>query len=155
MQPSDSADLFIISKDFQIKENEEIKFTKFYDCMKNSTYYITIKDGKSFLCFKQNNFGSVFNGNYVYEQATILIVKEIDPCLLMIDIIYATSKIDSDKFSCLSLNDFIYRYVEELNKRRLDEEVLKSSKDFLNFIKSHFNQNSGGLENICEKTYSK
>jgi len=155
MQKVEKDNLFIVSKEFKLKENEEMKLLKFYDFVKDSIFLLTLKDGKVFFCFKLNYFGSVFSGNNVHEQVTVLIVKEIDPCLLMINVIYATSKIEGDKFSCLCLNDFIYRYVEELNKKRLDEEILESSKELLNFLKNHFEMNVAGLESICEKTYSK
>ena len=147
-------DLFIFSNDFKMEENEDIKLVKFFDCVKNSIYTLIIRSDKVYVCLKLNYLGSVFSGNYSYEQANTLIAKEIDPNLLFIGIIFKTSKIEEDKFSSLTLNDVIYKYAEVLIAKNLEDEILDSSKEFLNFLKGYYNKNPSELEKISEKTSS-
>src|SRR4051794_29374258 len=105
---SEPNDYFIISKEFYLKEDEEIEFFSFYDIVRNTSYILTVKDKKVYMCFKLNSHGSCFYGNFVYEEPRNILIKEIDPVLLFINIIYIATATDvKDKYANLELKDII------------------------------------------------
>ena len=149
-------DFFIVAKDFSLNEDEEIEFLKFYDIKKKASHILIIKDQKVYECMRLSQFGSVFYGNYVYEQPTNLIIQEIDPLIFLINIIQFATKTESDKFS-ISLHDIVYKYMEELVNcnDKIEESEVETSKKFLNFLHDYYVNKKEELEKICEVTFSK
>ncbi len=153
-------DYFIISNEFTIKQDDVIEFLTYYDTVNNATFTLTIQENKIFLCMKLSHFGSVFYGNAVFEEPKSLIIKEIDPLLIIINVIYATTKLgDTDKFSFSEVNNFIHIYIENLRNEqknyKLEDSTLESTIKVLNFIREHFNgKNKNDLEKICEMTFN-
>jgi hypothetical protein len=147
-------DMFVISKDYLMTENEEIEFLSFYDVSKKSSHTITTKDGKVYICLKMNNFGSVFFGNYAYQHMNTLIIQEIDPVLFLVNVIYITTKVDEDKFSTNDFDSIIYKYIETLANKNIDEGDVESTKKFLAFLGEYFKSKPQEIEKICERTFS-
>jgi hypothetical protein len=153
-------DYIIFSKDFSHNKNEEFEISNFYDITNKNSYTLTTKDNKLFLIMKLSHFGSVFIGNYVCEEPTTLIVKQIDPLLLIINILYSTTKIEEDKFSYSDLNSSIFKYIENLQNNQkihnLEESEIESTNQILNFLKDYFNLDGKqkDLEKICERNFN-
>ena len=150
-------DLLIISKDFDLKDDKDIEFLNIYDISKAKNYFVIISDEKVFLSLRLNLFGSTFFGNYLYEESTNLIIKEIDPVLLMINIFYSTTKIQ-DKFSTVTLYDVMHQYMDLINNHHsnhLTDADINNIQTFLDFLLNiYFVNNETHLEKICEKVIS-
>ena len=148
-------DIFLISKDFSLNENEELEFLNFYDVGKKTNYTLSIKDEKIYMCCKLDLFGSVFYGNYVYEEPTTLIIKEVDPTLFMINIMYNSSGLSDGKFSPLDLKGILTKYKEELeNSHYVEDSDIESSFKFLRFLfEDNSISNLVDIDKICEKQH--
>jgi hypothetical protein len=153
-------DFFIVSKDFSLKEDEEIEFLKFYDIGKKASHILILRDNKVYECMRLSQFGSVFYGNYVYEQPTTLIIKEVDPLMFILNIIFFSTKLPDDKFSSSDLKSIFFKYVEEFTIHNMDiykveESEIETSRKFLNFLLDYFSSRNEELDKICEKNYGK
>jgi hypothetical protein len=151
-----SNDHFTISKDFSLKENEEIEFVTYFDISKRQTFILAIKDNKVHICIKPNHNGSIFYGNYVIEEPSFLLIKKIDPLILLIGLMHITTKIQKDKYSSLDLLTIGYKYNELIDGGaedfNLQEEDVKSTKYFVQFL---LNETNGlNIDKICEITFS-
>jgi hypothetical protein len=144
-------DYFIISKDYTLNENDEIEFINFYDLNKKTNYTLTIKDKKMYMCSKLDLFGSLFYGNYVYEEPMTIIIKEVDPVLFLISVIYIGS--DSEKW--LSFDTIIGNYIENLNNSEGDLNDKESSIVLLDYLKDLYitDEKKSEIEKICDKYY--
>lgn len=153
-------DYIIFSNDFSHIKNEDIDIFNFYDISNKYSLTLTIKDNKLFIIMKLSLFGSVFIGNYVCEEPTTLIVKQINPIMLIIGIMFSTTKIEDNKFSFSDINSSIFKYKENLENiqklHNLEESDIESTNNILDFLKDYFNseEKAKELEKICEKNFN-
>lgn len=99
-EPNESTDCFIFSKDFSLQEDEEMEFIEFYDSVGKNSYNLINKNDKLYICVRVNNYGSLFYGNYVVKgkifyynflEPISLVIKEIDPILLFVNVIHGST----------------------------------------------------------------
>lgn len=154
-------ELFIINKDFSLNEDEEIEFFNFYDISKKSNHTLTIKDNKVYSVCGANPSVSFFRDEYddLEENAngkpTTMLIKEIDPTLLLINIIYTSSEMEQGKNFLMDLNAIIYKYIETLSNKKMNETDLQSSKEFLKFLQDQYYQGKDDeIEKICERVFN-
>lgn len=138
-------DYFIISDTYEIKENSQIEFLNFYVNSKKANFTLTTQSEKLYICLKLDHFGSTLNGNYIYEQPNILLIKEIDPLFILIEIIWSSTRDNPDKF--MKIEEIISKY-----KQILSEEHTPSNM-FFNFLNDYLTKDGPKLEKICEKSY--
>ena len=147
-EPSFNDVVFIFDNTFKkYNENGNVKFWKFYDISNKRILTFIIENNELFICFHQNIFGSCFLGNLVFTEPKFIIVKKIDPVIILIGIIYSTN---IEKKAIL-IENIIHNYIELLNNLKdLKEkkDIIEQSKNFLNKI---FELYKNKLSIICDE----
>jgi hypothetical protein len=162
MAHHDELSYFIISKDFTPKEDENLEFLNFYDFSKMRTFKFIINEEKEklYLCLKPENFGSVFFGNYLYKEFNAIILTEINPMYLLINLFHALKcESKENKYCFMEINDLIQKHIETLYNTQkelgINELVVESTIKILYFLQNLFSgEKSCELELICEKNYN-
>ena len=147
-EPSFNDVVFIFDNTFKkYNENDNLKFWKFYDISNKRLLSFIFENNELFICFQQNIFGSCFLGNLVFTEPKFIIVKKIDPVIILIGIIYSTN---IEKKAIL-IENIIHNYIELLNNLKdLKEkkDIIEQSKNFLNKI---FELYKNKLSIICDE----
>ena len=147
-EPSFNDVVFIFDNTFKkYNENGNVKFWKFYDISNKRLLSFIFENNELFICFQQNIFGSCFLGNLVFTEPKFIIVKKIDPVIILIGIIYSTN---IEKKTIL-IENIIHNYIELLNNLKdLKEkkDIIEQSKNFLNKI---FELYKNKLSIICDE----
>ncbi len=132
--PSFKDVVFIFDNTFKkYNENSNVKFWKFYDISNKRILTFIIENNELFICFHQNIFGSCFLGNLVFTEPKFIIIKKIDPVIILIGIIYSTNV---DKNAIL-IENIIHNYIEilkDLKELKDNKDIIDKSKIFLNKI---------------------
>ena len=148
IEPSFNDVVFIFDNSFKkYHVNSNVKFWKFYDIPNKHLLTFIIENNELFICLKQNIFGSCFLGNLVFTEPKFIIVKKIDPVIILIGIIYSTN---IEKKAIL-IENIIHNYIELLNNLKdLKEkkDIIEQSKNFLNKI---FELYKNKLSIICDE----
>ena len=137
--------LFLITDDkFSTPEKDQnILVEKYYDLEKKYVLTFIKKEKDLFIIFSQNAFGSAFFGNTVILSPKYYMIKKINPLLILIPIIFKFSS----KTEFKDINVITKEYEEALQKNKINDQLIKSSKQFLQTI---FNENVSQLETISE-----
>ena len=137
--------LFFITDDKYTppKNEENVQIEKYYDLEKKYVLSFIKNDKDLFIILSQNSFGSAFFGNTVILSPKYYMIKKINPLLILIPIIFKFSS----KTEFKDINIITEEYQEELKKKKLNDELIKCSKKFL---ESLFNENISQLEIISE-----
>ena len=147
-EPTFNDVVFIFDNTFKkYNENDNLKFWKFYDISNKRLLSFIFENNELFICFQQNIFGSCFLGNLVFTEPKFIIVKKIDPVIILIGIIYSTN---IEKKAIL-IENIIHNYIELLNNLKdLKEkkDIIEQSKNFLNKI---FELYKNKLSIICDE----
>ena len=147
-EPTFNDVVFIFDNTFKkYNENDNLKFWKFYDISNKRLLSFIFENNELFICFQQNIFGSCFLGNLVFTEPKFIIVKKIDPVIILIGIIYSTN---IEKKAIL-IENIIHNYIELLNNLKdLKEkkDIIDQSKNFLNKI---FELYKNKLSIICDE----
>ena len=147
-EPTFNDVVFIFDNTFKkYNENDNLKFWKFYDISNKRLLSFIFENNELFICFQQNIFGSCFLGNLVFTEPKFIIVKKIDPVIILIGIIYST-KIEK---KAILIENIIHNYIELLNNLKdLKEkkDIIEQSKNFLNKI---FELYKNKLSIICDE----
>ena len=147
-EPTFNDVVFIFDNTFKkYNENDNLKFWKFYDISNKRLLSFIFENNELFICFQQNIFGSCFLGNLVFTEPKFIIVKKIDPVIILIGIIYSTN---IEKKAIL-IESIIHNYIELLNNLKdLKEkkDIIEQSKNFLNKI---FELYKNKLSIICDE----
>jgi hypothetical protein len=153
---SDNSDFIIFSCNIKWDGQEKIEFLNYYDICKSKafTFYINYSEQKIYLCICIDIYGSAFFGNKCYEKPNALIITEIDPTLIFINILYLSFQ-KSPTFQ--SLDNHFANYCEKLSELKRDFEVkedyLESCHKVLNFLKDYFLKHPESVNQISEKTF--
>ena len=147
-EPSFNDVVFIFDNTFKkYNENGNVKFWKFYDISNKRILTFIIENNELFICFHQNIFGSCFLGNLVFTEPKFIIIKKIDPVIILIGIIYSTNK----STNSILIENIIHNYIESLkNLKEIkdNKDIIDKSKYFLNKI---FELYTEKLSIICDK----
>ena len=147
-EPTFNDVVFIFDNTFKkYNENDNLKFWKFYDISNKRLLSFIFENNELFICFQQNIFGSCFLGNLVFTEPKFIIVKKIDPVIILIGIIYSTN---IEKKAIL-IENIIHNYIKLLNNLKdLKEkkDIIEQSKNFLNKI---FELYKNKLSIICDE----
>ncbi len=170
-----------------ISENEAFfKKFSFYDILteKKYNFLVDMEEKKLFLLTKINYFGSAFFGNTVISSPNNLILSQIDPLMILINIIFYTTCLNnidhyinrdfSDEFlkekiknfSITNFNSFIIddlfsNYLLKIQnnpiyKNNFNSNILCENKLFIeSFLRDYFIDNETKIEVITEKNYGK
>lgn len=159
------SDCIILSNDFPLpKENEKIKFLKFFDLSSKKVFTFVQHEEQYFIVLSKKMFGSAFFGNLVISNPKYLIIQKFDTLILLINILYVcgaiTSKGPIDKDAIISA------YMEQIEKQKKNEEKKDKENNRLdktiiydnykeetrNFIAGVINHNIDKLNIISEIT---
>lgn len=134
MEPYFSDVIFITDKNFPIfQENEKLKIWKYFDISNSRILSFIIEKDDLYICLQQQLFGSSFLGNLVFSRPKYIIVKKIDPLIILIGLFYSTN--NDNKF--IQIENIIHNYEEILNNfKKIKEikEIIDESKIFINKI---------------------
>jgi hypothetical protein len=151
---SDNRDFIIFSCNIKWDGQEKIQFLNYYDIYKSKafTFYINYSEEKIYLCICLDIYGSAFYGNKCYEKPNALIITEIDPTLILINILYLSFQ-KSQTFQSLDIH--FANYCEKLSelKKNVNEDDLESCHKVLNFLKDYFVKHPESVNQISEKTF--
>ena len=140
-------DTFFISnnslKPFNL--DSKIKLWNYYDISNKRFLTFYFENNDLYILLKQNIFGSAFLGNQVFFNPKFIIIKKIDPTLILINFIY--SSIENNKYSNIeTLIDNYYLKLKQNDKYKNDIKF-KNSILFIRKILEIYKEN---LNLICE-----
>lgn len=159
------SDCIIISNDFPLpKENEKIKFLKFFDLSSKKVLTFVQHEKKYFIVLSKKMFGSAFLGNLVISNPKYLIIKKFDTLILLINILYVCGPITNQ--SSIDTDTIISTYMEQMEKQKREEEEKDKKNNKVNkrinynnykeetrsFIAEIIKHNIDRLNMICEIT---
>ena len=132
-------DCIILSNDFPpLQEDEVIKIEKYYDISSKRFLSFIKRYNGLYVVMNKKMFGSAFLGNCMLPQPKYLIVKKIDPLLILLNLLY----------SCSSLTNHVYITLETLMiayKVKINEKGIADSS----FIQRLLEENKQRLPLIC------
>ena len=132
IEPSFSDIIFITDKNFPVfVENFKLKIWKYYDLSNHRILSFIFEKDNLYICLRQELFGSSFLGNLVFTRPKFIIVKKIDPLLILIGLLYSTN-IENKS---IQIENVIHNYEELLNNMKElkeNKEIIEKSKNFIN-----------------------
>ena len=122
-----------------------IKLWNYYDISNKRFLTFYFENNDLYILLNQNIFGSAFLGNQVFFNPKFIIIKKIDPTLILINFIY--SSIENNKYSNIeTLIDNYYLKLKQNDKYKNDIKF-KNSILFIRKILEIYKEN---LNLICE-----
>jgi len=146
-------DMLILSDKILFNEDDLIKYLIFPDIESITKVDLILKNQEDlFIILNLNIFESIFIGNKISQGEKCVMIKKIDPLLLLIKIIHCSSlknsKHVSQGYKYMTFSDILLSYKEQVSN--IEKDLIKANQVYIDNLIEFFLNKTFDLDKICD-----